>query len=74
MEGLWRLKSVSEQSGKHEIGKLLWGPKSAHTFLLFGNELPIYTGHRLHRAFWQEFFCVLRRLHEALSVKAQLHT
>ena len=32
-----------------------------HTFFLFGNYFPNYTWYLLHRAFWQEFFCVLKR-------------
>ena len=39
-----------------------------HKFLLFGNYFPNYTGHLLHRAFWQEFFCVIRGLRKVLSV------
>ena len=49
------------------------GPKMIlHTFLLFGNYLPNYTGHLLHRAFWQEFFCVIGRLHNVLSVQVPI--
>ena len=40
--------------------------------LLFGNSFLNYTGHLLHRAFWQEFFCVTRRLHKVLSVNAPI--
>ena len=31
-----------------------------------------YTGHLLHRAFWQECFCVIGRLHKVLSVGAPI--
>ena len=57
-----------------------------HTFLLFGNQFPSCTGHLLHRAFWQEFFCVIwappcstfckRQLHKIILLELifQLHT
>ena len=38
-----------------------------HIFYDLGMSFPI-TGHLLHRAFWPEFFCVIRRLHKVLSV------
>ena len=43
-----------------------------HTFWLFGNQFLNYTGHLLHRAFWQEFFCVIRGLHRVLSVNVPI--
>ena len=43
-----------------------------HTFLLFGNSFANYTGHLLHKAFWQELFCVIRRHHKVLSVNAPI--
>ena len=38
------------------------GPKMiTHThILLFGNYFPNYTEHLLHRALWQDFYCVVR--------------
>ena len=49
------------------------GPKMiTHTFFKFGNEFPNYTEHLLHRAFWQEVFCVIRGLHKVLSVNAPI--
>ena len=41
-----------------------------HTFLLFGN--PDCTGHLLHRAFWQDFFGVIRGLRKVLSVNVPM--
>ena len=46
-----------------------------HTFLLFGNSFANYTGHLLHKAFLQQLFCVIWRLHKVLSVNAPItHT
>ena len=53
--------------GNHPFG-FLRKKNRAHThILLFGNQLPSYTGHLLHRAFWQEFFCVFGRFRKVLS-------
>ena len=34
--------------------------------------IPGYTGHLLHRAFWQELICVIRGLHRVLSVEVSI--
>ena len=43
-----------------------------HTFLLFWNSFPNYTGHSLHMAFWQEFFGAIRVPMKVLSVNAPI--
>ena len=40
--------------------------------LLFGMYFPNYTENLLHKAFWHELFCVIRRLYKALSVNAPI--
>ena len=34
--------------------------------------MPNYTGHLLHRAFWQDYFCVVGRLHKVLSANVPI--
>ena len=49
------------------------GPNmTIHTFFLFGNLFLNCTGHLLHRAFWQEFFCVIWGFHKVLSVNVPI--
>ena len=43
-----------------------------HISLLFGNYFPNCTENLLHKALWQELFCVVRRLYEVLSVNAPI--
>ena len=70
-----RKRVENAQVGKtcHKTTCFTMGPKMiTHTFLLFGNSFPNCTGHLLHKAFWQELFCVIRRLHKVLSVNAPI--
>ena len=50
------------------------GPKViTHThFCYLGINFPNCTGHLLHRAFWQEFFCVIQGLRKVPSVKVPI--
>ena len=64
------------------------GPKLLHYITLFvrnsfpnyygaqnyyiGKQFPDYAGHLLYRAFWQEFFCVIRGLFKVLSVNVPI--
>ena len=44
-----------------------------YTHFFFYLRIPNYTGHLLHRAFWQEFFCVIWALPCGIFCKRQLH-
>ena len=49
--------------------RTLRGPEWLRTHFYY---LGFYTGHLSHRAFWQELFCVIQRLHKALSAHVSI--
>ena len=52
---------------------ILWGPEWLHTHVDY-LEIPNYTGHLLHRAFWQDFFCNSGAFITCFRWTRQLHT
>ena len=58
--------------GNRQSSAILWG-KSDYTHIFIICELiSKYTGHLLHMAFWQEFFCVIRAPMKVFSANASI--
>ena len=45
-----------------------------HALSYFGSYFPKYTGHLLHKAFWEEFFCVIRAFARGTSCERANYT